>query len=46
MLQLYLFPSALILLDLGASLFYAIDGDLRRTLYWLAAAVLTACVTF
>jgi len=25
---------------------YALDGDTRRYIYWLAAAVLTAVVTF
>jgi len=23
-----------------------VDGDIRRAIYWVAAAVLTACVTF
>jgi hypothetical protein len=40
------FPIALIILDLGASIVYAFNGDLRRTIYWLAAATLTSCVTF
>lgn len=42
----FIFPIALIILDLGASAVYALDYDLRRATYWLAAAVLTACVTF
>ena len=42
----YLFPSLLILLDLGAALVYAMDGDWRKGVYWLAAAVLTVVVTF
>lgn len=41
-----IFPSILIALDLCASLVYTFDYDLRRAIYWLSAAVLTACVTF
>jgi hypothetical protein len=41
-----LFPIALIVLDLGASLVYLLAGDLRRGIYWAAAATLTACVTY
>jgi len=40
------FPSTLIILDLAASLVYGCYLDWRRSIYWLAAAVLTACVTF
>jgi hypothetical protein len=40
------FPMLLILLDLGASLVYALSDDWRRAIYWFAAAVLTATVTF
>jgi hypothetical protein len=39
-------PILLIALDLGASVTYAVALDWRRSLYWLAAAVLTVCVTF
>lgn len=42
----HLFPIALITLDCGAAFVYLWGGDVRRTIYWLAAAVLTACVTF
>jgi hypothetical protein len=41
-----IFPTLLIVLDLGASVVYAVALDWRRALYWAAAAVLTACVTF
>ena len=41
-----LFPALLIVLDLGAALAYAVEGDWRRAVYWTAAAVLTAVVTF
>lgn len=40
------FPIALIVLDVFASAAYCLDGDWRRCVYWLAAATLTACVTF
>lgn len=36
----------LIALDVLACLGYAIAGDTRRAIYWGAAAVLTATVTF
>lgn len=40
-----LFPYTLIVLDLAASTVYFYNGDLRRGVYWFAAAVLTASVT-
>lgn len=40
-----IFPAMLMLLDIGAALVYALTGDYRRAVYWLAAATLTACVT-
>jgi len=41
-----LFPIVLIILDVLAGIVYACHGDIRRTIYWLAASALTACVTF
>lgn len=41
-----IFPSILIALDIAAALVYAINTDWRHTIYWLAAATLTASVTF
>ena len=41
-----LFPTILIALDVCASLVYLSEGDLRRFIYWTAAAVLTATVTY
>lgn len=41
-----IFPTVLIVLDVGAAFVYGIDGDWRRAIYWLSAAVLTACVTY
>jgi len=40
------FPSVLIVLDLFACCRWAWDGDWRRAVYWLAAAVLTTTVTW
>ncbi len=42
----YLFPVVLILLDLGAAIAYAFSGDYKKTIYWIAAAVLNVTVTF
>ena len=40
------FPVLLIALDAAAAVVYATCGDWRRFIYWLAAATLTATVTF
>lgn len=42
----FIFPVALILLDLGAALVYGINGDVRKVIYWIAAAILNITVTF
>lgn len=42
----YIFPSILIALDIGAAVMYGFDGDWRKVVYWLAAAVLNVTVTF
>ena len=42
----YVFPSVLIALDVCAAVPYAWHGISRMMVYWLAAATLTACVTF
>ena len=42
----YIFPMALILLDIGAAAVYASCGDMRKAIYWIAAAVLNITVTF
>jgi hypothetical protein len=44
--MIYIFPIMLISMDIGAAFVYAINEDIRRTIYWLAAAMLTACITF
>lgn len=41
-----LFPCAMIVLSLLAGAIYLCCGDYRRTVYWFAAAVLTAAVTY
>jgi hypothetical protein len=41
-----LFPTILIILDIAAAGVYGYQGDIRRFIYWIAAAILTACVTF
>ena len=40
------FPTLLIVLDVCAAVVYACGGDIRRMIYWVAAATLTACVTY
>ena len=40
------FPVLLIALDAAAAVVYATCGDWRRFIYWMAAATLTATVTF
>ncbi|MBR4353789.1 MAG: hypothetical protein IKP97_00630 [Kiritimatiellae bacterium] len=42
----YIFPTVLIALDICAALPYAARANWRMMIYWLAAATLTACVTF
>jgi hypothetical protein len=44
-MNVFIFPSLLIALDMGAAIVYLFVGDWRRGVYWIAAAVLTACVT-
>jgi len=41
-----LFPTLLMLLSVCAAVGYVPTGDWRRVIYWLAAAVLTAVVTW
>lgn len=41
-----IFPTILLVLDVCAAIVYAFSGDVRHTVYWLAAALLTACVTY
>lgn len=41
-----IFPTILIVLDVFAACMYIPAGDWRHIVYWLAAAVLTATVTY
>ena len=41
-----LFPTILIILDICAAIGYIPDGDWRKVVYWVAAAVLTFTVTY
>lgn len=41
-----LFPTILIILDICAAIGYISDGDWRKIIYWIAAAVLTFTVTY
>lgn len=40
------FPCVLIILDLCAAGVYGCHADWKHTIYWIAAATLTASVTF
>ena len=42
----YIFPTVLIALDVAAAIPYAVKTNWRMVIYWLAAATLTACVTY
>jgi hypothetical protein len=42
----FIFPTILISLDVAAAVPYAVRADWRMAIYWLAAATLTACVTY
>lgn len=41
-----IFPAVLIALNVGAAIVSATAGDVRKTIYWAAAAILNASVTF
>lgn len=40
------FPTVMMALSIAAAAAYGSAGDVRRAIYWTAAAVLTAAVTF
>lgn len=42
----YFFPITMIALDIGAAAVYFFSRDYKKVVYWLAAAVLNAAVTF
>lgn len=41
-----LLPTTMIILSALAAIIYACHGDLRKTVYWSAAALLNIAVTF
>ena len=41
-----IFPTVLIILDVCAAIPYMVEKDLRLTVYWLSAALLTFSVTW
>ena len=41
-----IFHTIMIVLNIAAAAVYWFDGDVRRVIYWLAAAVLTASITY
>ena len=41
-----IFPMLFIALDVSYAIVYLVGGDFKCTIYWLAAAILTACVTY
>lgn len=42
----YIFPCILIACNLGAGIVCGITGNAKMSIYWIAAAVLNATVTF
>lgn len=42
----HLFPILMIVMDLGAAIMCIANKDYKKAVYWLAAAVLNAAVTF
>jgi hypothetical protein len=42
----FLFPCVLMVLDICAACVYCAGGDYKKTIYWIAAAILSATVTF
>ena len=41
-----LFANVILILDIGASIVYLCQGDYRRGIYWFAAALITATVSY
>ena len=42
----YIFPIVMITMDIGAAVMCAVGKDYKKSVYWIAAAVLNAAVTF
>jgi len=41
-----MFPTLLIIIDGFASAVYLYQGDIRKSIYWIAAMILTITVTY
>lgn len=41
-----IFPLILIILDMLSAIPYAINGDFKKSIYWVSAGILSICVTF
>jgi len=41
----YILPTITMLINLGSAFVYLSKGDIRMFMYWIAAVVLTFCVT-
>lgn len=39
-------PTIMIIISVFSALGYAFEGDVRKVIYWLAAALITASVTY
>ena len=46
MKQTMFFPLVLIVMQVGAAVMYLVNRDYKKAVYWFAAAVLNAAVTF
>lgn len=46
MTRAMLLPILMIVISVCAAVVYLFTGDIRRAIYWTAAAVITASVTF
>lgn len=42
----YIFPLVLIILDIGAAIVNVVNQEYKMAVYWIAAAILNAAVTF
>lgn len=46
MTKAQILPTLLIVIDIASAAVYASDGDARKVIYWVSAALLTAAVTY
>ena len=44
--SVYILPCLLMAIDIGSAIVYLCNGDWKKAIYWVAAAVLSATVTF